>query len=234
MALNFSICAAACWNPADNAPRYDNFPVPVSFVADENPPATKRPLPTKRRLSQLCKASLLCANLCCGDNNDAAAVPLVFASRRGEWTREIALLFDYARDNEVSQGGFSLSVHNAAASLFSISCGNKEPYTAIAAGETTFEAALLEATMQLARSDCGRALLVVGDERAPQEFRSVSTDPQVHALMLARGRDFSLSCENGNTGAALSAYDFFRFVELARLGGDHQLRGATMAISANG
>lgn len=69
----------------------------------------------------------------------------VFASRFGEWGQTIQLIKQFFDDQEMSPAGFSNSVHNAAAGLFSLLTKNTNSYTAIAAGDDTLEMAVLKA-----------------------------------------------------------------------------------------
>ncbi len=230
MPLEFSILSAAVYVARERLDETrawsENFPAPVAVLSDETIAARKFALPTKRRLSLLSKASLHCAVRCCEGAGSAGTagcdgVPVVFASRYGERRRVVELISVFVEENEVSQGNFSLSVHNAAPGILSIVQKNHAPYTALSAGEETFEAALLEATMQL--KNFPRVLLVAGEETAPAH---------VYALLLGAGTAFSLEnvCDKGEDGAgaaAFSAEGFFRFAGSVPA----RLYGATLCVS---
>ena len=126
MARGFSVVSFAQWKPGE--------PPDVSFV----PPLSRR------RLSLLQRGTFA---LCHALGRAAEQLPVFFASRDGEdaLTRKQVELFNTT--GEVSPGKFSSSVYNAAPGLWSISAGNVEPYTALAAGEETVEAGLLDALM---------------------------------------------------------------------------------------
>jgi hypothetical protein len=84
--------------------------------------------------------------------------------------------------------GFSLSVHNAASGLYSIATGNKEPATAIAAGEETFFMGLSEALLALTLGESASSLLVCSDDVVPTDFlpaHSATNVPFAFALALA-------------------------------------------------
>lgn len=73
---------------------------------------------------------------------------IVFASKFGEWEQTVQLIKQFFYDNEMSPAGFSNSVHNAAAGVFSILTHNKNGYTSIAAGDDTLEMAVLNGLIQ--------------------------------------------------------------------------------------
>ena len=191
--MNFKISALAAWLPGTqfNAPG-------IKVFADETPSAKHLPLPIKRRLSTISKAALLCASAL-ADAETLGKIPLVFASKWGEWTREIELLRTWAETHEVSQGNFSLSVHNTPASLFSLTFANRETYTAIAGGDDSAESALTEAVAQLLEHE--RVLVVCGDEPPP----GISADEARFeaaciGILIERGNDFSLECNTAARG----------------------------------
>ena len=69
----------------------------------------------------------------------------IFASKYGEWEQTVQLITQFFNDGEMSPAGFSNSVHNAAAGLFSLLTKNTNSYTAIAGGDDTLEMAVLKA-----------------------------------------------------------------------------------------
>lgn len=69
----------------------------------------------------------------------------IFASKYGEWNQTVQLIKQFFDDGEMSPAGFSNSVHNAAAGLFSLLTKNTNSYTAIAGGDDTLEMAMLKA-----------------------------------------------------------------------------------------
>ncbi len=109
---------------------------------------------------------------------------MVFASRHGELARTLTMLRDLAKGEDLSPTAFSLSVHNAAAGVYSIARGDHAPATAISAGEETFAFAMLEASSRLSTT-CGRVLLVYADDPIPEEYRAYVATPEVpHAVAL--------------------------------------------------
>lgn len=93
--------------------------------------------------------------------------PRIYASRFGELHRSADLLGQLLEDGGVSPMSFSLSVHNAIGALSSIARSDQRPYTAVAAGEETLEAAFVEATALLA--DGAPEVLIVAYEDAIPE-----------------------------------------------------------------
>jgi len=106
-------------------------PADVSFV----PPLQRR------RLSPLQKIFFSLAQTVGVDAADEVA----FASRDGEDTLTRRIVDDFHADGSVSPHRFSTSVYNAAPGLWSVLTSNRNPYTAIAAGDDTVECGLIEA-----------------------------------------------------------------------------------------
>jgi hypothetical protein len=132
----------------------------VSFVA-----AMQR-----RRLSELSRIAFAVAASCCPDGLGPEP-SFVFGSRYGEYPRTFEVLQDLARQASASPAAFSMSVHNTAASQFSIHRRDRSPYTALAAGETTLETAFVEAWAQLADKAGGTAVVVYHDQPLPALYR---------------------------------------------------------------
>ncbi len=101
----------------------------------------------RRRLSRLSRQLLAVAKPCAEVAPGSRA--MVFASQHGELTTTVQLLQALAKQETPSPMGFSLSVHNTAAGLYSIATRDQAPATAIAAGQHTLKAALIEAYGQL-------------------------------------------------------------------------------------
>ncbi len=128
-----------------------------------------------------------------GALQDAEAIAshphVIFASAFGEIATAEVMLAQAFEENSASPIRFRQSVHNTAEGLYSISVGNREPATAIAAGWDTVAMGLLEAKAQLA---CGasQVLLVFAEEIVPQ---ALSAEHQYGALAAA----FVLSTQAG-------------------------------------
>jgi hypothetical protein len=72
-------------------------------------------------------------------------IPWITASRHGDTDRMIHLFSSLLNYEQISPTDFSLSVHNAIYSLYSIMTGNFCTNTALSAGANSFETGLLEA-----------------------------------------------------------------------------------------
>lgn len=144
----------------------------------------------RRRCSAATRAALAAARAAAGEGY--AHLPSLFASRHGEAETTLEILKTLARQELVSPTDFSLSVHNAASGLYSISSSNRSRSTAIAARERTFTAALLEIGCQL-DDETPALLAVISDEALPELYRPACTeDSPFFALAL-------LACRPGTT-----------------------------------
>ncbi|WP_341503723.1 beta-ketoacyl synthase chain length factor [Gallaecimonas sp. GXIMD4217] len=143
------------------------------------------PAGTRRRLSRLARMLLSCAQQLLADN---ASLPLVFSSRHGELDRTRGLLASLAHDEPLSPTAFSLSVHNAAAGLFSILRQDMAPANVVVAGEDSLLLGLVDAVARLHSGD-DELLLVHGDAAVPEPYDQFMTVDQLdHALALRLGR----------------------------------------------
>lgn len=157
-AVSFSITADAAWAPgvetreAWNAWAQDCFPI----TTGSEPALRAMPAMQRRRVGFLGRMALEVAYECLGTR---AEVPIVFCSRHGEVSRSVDLLRDLAAGEALSPASFGLSVHNAAAGLFSIARGDKANNIALSAGQSSIEHAVIEACGLLA--DGEKAVLLV-------------------------------------------------------------------------
>ena len=108
----------------------------------------------------------------------------VFCSRYGEYPRSFEILQDFARQQPASPTAFSMSVHNTAASQFSIHRQDRAQFTALAAGEATVEAAFVEAWCRIGQATSESVLLVYHDQPLPALYRQQRTTV-THSLALA-------------------------------------------------
>lgn len=157
----------------------------VAVYSDENGkvPRGIYPKPVPRRMSRLSNAALCCvAQLVqkCGDY--ILQLPLVYASRHGELERTHALFDELKTYGEMSPAGFSLSVHNATASLLGLTSGSTNNSTTLAAGPDSLAMGIMEATM-LSRKHNTESLMVYGDcfpelQAAAMLVKYSSTEPR--------------------------------------------------------
>ena len=144
-----------------NAP----YAIKAACFCTEPPAAIPRgvfPCAPPRRLSNLSKACLTCVTQLIAEQGDAILqLPVVYASRHGELERTHSLFDEWAEYGEMSPAGFSLSVHNATASLLGLASHNQNNSTTLAAGEDSLAMGVLEASMFCRNG--GDCLLVYGD-----------------------------------------------------------------------
>ncbi|KZN50442.1 beta-ketoacyl synthase chain length factor [Pseudoalteromonas luteoviolacea] len=103
---------------------------------------------------------------------------LVFASRHGDFHKTSELLTSLALKESVSPSGFSLSVHNAVAGMYSIFMQKKVPITAIAAGKNGLFAALTDAYIRLESKQISKVVVVLVDQSLPEQFAQYSDEQQ--------------------------------------------------------
>lgn len=150
--LPYRVRHAVLWQPADAA---------------ERPPMAPLPKSLPRRMSRLSRAVLSCVSrVAAAVGEEVLQYPVVYASRYGEIARTLALFAEYAQYGEMSPAGFSVSVHNASASLLGLVSGNCNSSTTLSAGEDTLRMGVLEAAVRCAASPC---LLVYGDEQQMEQ-----------------------------------------------------------------
>ena len=112
------------------------------------------------------RMALEVAYRCLGDRT---GVPAIFCSRHGETARSVDLLTDLAKGQPLSPTMFGLSVHNATGGLFSIARGDHAGSSALAAGPSSVEHAVIEACGLLA-DGAAEVLLVVYDRPLPAVY----------------------------------------------------------------
>lgn len=125
----------------------------------------------RRRLTQVERAALSVAGRVYPKGEE---VPVVFASRWGEIGTTLKLMRQMHDEGEMSPAGFSNSVHNATPGAFSLLMKNRAPYTAIAAGETSREMGLLEASTYP-----GKVVFVYAEEATPEMYKPYFPDVQI-------------------------------------------------------
>jgi hypothetical protein len=128
------------------------------------------PRSLRRGLSEVMKLAIAVA----GRTLAAAGIgpgplPIVYGSAFGESRTALELLTSITAAGESSPVLFRHSVHNAAPGLLSIALGSGAPATAVAAGEETMLACLLEAGALL-REGHSKVLVVLADDAIPAEL----------------------------------------------------------------
>ncbi len=161
---------------------------------EAQPDVSFLPAMQRRRLSRLARMVFAVAQPL---SEGRAPMPLVYASRHGETTRNFALLSDLANAQPLSPTQFSLSVHNAIVGLWSIFQGDPSEMTAIAAEGDGLEHAVLEAALLL-NEGAPAVLLVIAEESPPEAYRPWIDDcsiPYALALRLTAGDSWQLQLQ---------------------------------------
>ena len=126
-------------------------------LGDDVPALPEMPAMQRRRLERVGRIALQTAYWC--QAADSADIPLIFASRHGDIQRTYEMLEALARKEALSPTHFGLSIHNAVVAQYSIARQLKQNYLAVAAGNATAEAAIIEALGLL--NDGAREVMVV-------------------------------------------------------------------------
>jgi len=129
-------------------------------------------------------------------------VPLVMGSAFGELVTTMEMLEELETDRLLSPFRFHNSVHNTAVGYLGMAHDDQRPSTAIAAGNDTVPAALLDARAWLAERG-GDVLVLVGDEPLPQALSKRSTPAMAAAVWLRAG--VATSGEGNAAGGAPDA-----------------------------
>ena len=135
---------------------------------------TFKQLPSRqvRRLSAMEKGVIACLM---GLGDDIKNTPIVFASRYGAMLHTLSLLKAIVEDETLSPTQFSLSVHNAAVGVASQLTQNRGGHTAVAAGDATLFAALIEAEALL-ESGNTQVIVLFSDHVLPGEYEEHAED----------------------------------------------------------
>ena len=136
------------------------------ITGDNGAPVSAMPPMLRRRAGFLGKMALEVAYQCLGRRID---VPTVFTSRHGDAARSVDLLLDLSKGMPLSPTSFGLSVHNATGGLFSIARADHASATAVAAGKSSVEHAVIEACGLLAEGEPA-VLLVAYDCPLPTPY----------------------------------------------------------------
>jgi hypothetical protein len=200
----------AAWLPGVETPGAWSAWASHPHVAREPaaPRAEEVPALLRRRCDALSRALLHVAGECC-EPALRASVAMVFATRFGPLGAISENLEALARNVPLSPTTFSHAVHNTALGLFSIWAKNREPGTALAAGEGTFAHGWLEAALLAGREPTRPVLLVAGDAALPSSLAEHAGSPHgpyaVALLLRARGGGERVRFQLAPSGAHASA-----------------------------
>lgn len=154
----------------------DDFIIWQESTDEKLPDFSFIPPMVRRRMSNIEKIAVGLAGKIAPENPNYTTV---FASKFGEWGQTIQLIKQFFDEKEMSPAGFSNSVHNAAAGLFSLLTKNTNSYTSIAAGDNTLEMAILKALTE--KQD---VMVVFAGEHSPDIYSPV-LDGEQHAFGMA-------------------------------------------------
>ncbi len=148
----------------------------------------------RRRLSPLARGVFACA----WPLADAyPGMPLVFASRHGETTRNFGLLESLAADEPLSPTAFGLSVHNAIAAQWSIIRRETAESVALSVEDDGLEHAFIEAAM-LFEQGHDNVLVVLAEEEPPRPYAPWVDDvpfSYAAAFLLRPGTEWALAMD---------------------------------------
>lgn len=175
-------------------------------------PALKTvPAMQRRRLSYNSKLAMQCALMVLPvdeETGECAQLPAVFASPQGELHKTLSLLDSLRLEEPVSPMGFSLSVHNTAAGLYSIHTGNKAQSSSVAAQEDTLLAGLIEAYL-LSSKTCQPVLFVFSEEALPEQWLTFSEcDVFPHAFACLLRAPSVAQAQNTGSGLNISIKNY--------------------------
>lgn len=128
-------------------------------------PAKGMPALLRRRLGRGDRQGVEAAWSLAGD----AKLPVAWASRHGQIVRSAGLLEALARGEAPAPMDFSLSVHNAPLGLLAIAREDPSPASAVAAGDESLAAGILEAAGWVLEG-APAALVVHADEAPPAPY----------------------------------------------------------------
>ncbi len=186
----FRLRSLAAWAPgASSTDAWDAWARGDRALGGEGLPDVQfLPAMLRRRCSMLSRMVLFAAYEACPEGQRGEA-QFLLGSRHGEIATTSRLLQSLAEGEPMSPMGFSHSVHNTGAGLFSIAAGNRVGAMAMSAGADTFACGLLEAGMSLGAGPPHSVLLVVADEPLPTPFEGFADEdqtPYAVALLLDR------------------------------------------------
>jgi hypothetical protein len=206
--VNFSIASDAAWAPGVDTKEawlaWANGELAIH--GDVEPTVSAMPPMLRRRAGFLGKMALEAAYQCLGKNT---GVPTVFASRHGDASRSVDLLLELAKAQPLSPTSFGLSVHNAIGGLFSIARGDRAGHTALAAGRSSIEHAVIEACGLLQEGEPA-VLLVAYDCPLPPVyagFQDCDEQPYAWAWLMQPPGDEAVSLAWSRAGEYNSTVD---------------------------
>jgi len=137
------------------------------------------PIGLRRRMPKFSLAAVRCAA-----GVAAPGCELVFASRYGDVTTALTLSETIVSAEPLSPSAFSACVHNAAPGLAAQVLGEKSSHTAVAAGEGSLAAGLLEAWLRLSSGEASEVLVLFAEQPLSGIYGEFEHEPGVPFLAL--------------------------------------------------
>jgi len=134
---------------------------------DDVPGLSEMPAMQRRRLERVGRFALQVAYWC--QTAEAADIPLVFASGHGDIQRTYEIMEVLAWKELLCPRNFCLSIQNAIVAHYSIARQLKQNYLAVAAGKSTAEAGLIEAS-GLLHDGAEEVMVVMYDGLLPEAY----------------------------------------------------------------
>jgi len=180
----------------------DDFIVWQESTDERLPDVSFIPPMVRRRMSDMEKIAVgLAGKIAPNDTNYTT----VFASQFGEWGQTLRLIRQFFDENEMSPAGFSNSVHNAGAGMFSLITQNTNCYTAIAAGKDTLEMAILKALTEKTN-----VMVVFAGEHSPDMYKPLlnrSHNAFGIAFMIKTDGTHEIKISNGDKNAETLTFE---------------------------
>lgn len=188
---SFGIESWAAWSPSlkTSSDWLSWVEKPFALVGNEKPKVEGMQSMNRRRLKQLGGMALETAY-----SLPEAGAPIIFCSRQGESSRCYELLEELTETGKLSPQSFSLAVHNAIPSLYTIDRKLNSNVMAISSNAGVFSA--LVETMGLFADDEKRVRIIVAEESTPDIYKSYIDFPDesfAYAIDLISTGDLSLS-----------------------------------------
>jgi hypothetical protein len=163
------------------------------WTSSDNPPCRVVDSRLGRGTSHITRMAVECAERAAVQAGfELQSVGSVFGSALGELEIAVEQLeMMLSEEGIVSPARFKNSVHNTASGVLSIATKNRSFTTALAAGDHTLPATLLEAILVLDAGVVTQALAVVADDAPPEPIRSARPDSDYAGLGAAFALDRS-------------------------------------------
>lgn len=175
----------------------------------------------KRRLSQISRMTIEAVHGLIGENGENSDLKMVFASFRGEITRQLKINKGLVEDKDVMPANFSISVFNTPPAVTTIAFKMKAGYTAVYPAEDDFSSALLAASASILCGSDKKIIFAYADELVPAEYKDCKNYrkslPFSFACILSSENssgvlELSLDCDNLSKVAS-SPESFLEYLE---------------------